>query len=178
MTGKHEGRLVEGHDGETKGEHKEEHEGKHEEKHKGKHKGKHEGEHEEETWRPFDFGRESWRENMVESHEGEPCRLFDQAIYTYLISCRVGSGFRVGLSGQASQPDPSARVQLLNPTRHFSKKIPTRPDTFRVGYPTRRGQSMQNQLSQIEVAENARKVCKKQSDKILKIEDILYIKDA
>ncbi len=37
---------------------------------------------------------------------------------------------------------------------------------------------MQNQLSQIEVAENARKVCKKQSDKILNIEDILYIKDA
>ncbi len=65
---------------------------------------------------------------MVGSHEGEPCRLFDQAIYTYLISCRVGSGFRVGLSGQASQPDPSARVQLLNPTRHFSKKNPTRPD--------------------------------------------------
>ncbi len=65
---------------------------------------------------------------MVGSHEGEPCRLFDQAIYTYLISCRVGSSCRVGLSSQASQPDPSSRVQLLNPTRHFSKKIPTRPD--------------------------------------------------
>jgi len=37
---------------------------------------------------------------------------------------------------------------------------------------------LQNQLSQIEVAENACKACKKQSDKILKIEDILYIKDA
>ena len=37
---------------------------------------------------------------------------------------------------------------------------------------------LQNQLSQIEVVENAHKVCKKQSDKILKIEDILYIKDA
>ncbi len=63
---------------------------------------------------------------MIGSHEEEPCRLFDQAIYTYLISCRVGSGFRVGLSDQASQPDPSSRVQLLNSTRHFSKKIPTR----------------------------------------------------
>ncbi len=37
---------------------------------------------------------------------------------------------------------------------------------------------LQNQLSQIKVAENTYKVCKKQSDKILKIEDILYIKDA
>ncbi len=37
---------------------------------------------------------------------------------------------------------------------------------------------LQNQLSQIEVAENARKARKKQSNKILKIEDILYIKDA
>ncbi len=37
---------------------------------------------------------------------------------------------------------------------------------------------LQNQLSQIEVTENARKACKKQSDKIFKIEDILYIKDA
>ncbi len=37
---------------------------------------------------------------------------------------------------------------------------------------------LQNQLSQIEVTENACKACKKQSDKIFKIEDILYIKDA
>jgi len=70
---------------------------------------------------------------MIGSHEEEPCRLFDQAIYTYLISCRVGSGFRVGLSGQAFQPDPSSRIQLLNPTRHFSQKISN---------PTRRGQSI------------------------------------
>ncbi len=37
---------------------------------------------------------------------------------------------------------------------------------------------LQNQSSQIKVAENACKACKKQSDKIFKIEDILYIKDA
>ncbi len=37
---------------------------------------------------------------------------------------------------------------------------------------------LQNQLSQIEVAENARKARKKQFDKILKIKDILYIKNA
>ncbi len=37
---------------------------------------------------------------------------------------------------------------------------------------------LQNQLSQIKVIENACKVCKKQFNKILKIEDILYIKDA
>ncbi len=43
---------------------------------------------------------------------------------------------------------------------------------------TRKMKLLQNQLSQIEVAENARKARKKQSDKILKIEDILYVKDA
>ncbi len=43
---------------------------------------------------------------------------------------------------------------------------------------TRKMKLLQNQLSQIEVAENARKACKKQSNKIFKIEDILYIKDA
>ena len=37
---------------------------------------------------------------------------------------------------------------------------------------------LKNQLSQIEIAENARKARKKQFNKILKIEDILYIKDA
>ncbi len=103
MTGKHEGRLVESHD----------------EKHKEEHKGK----HDKETWRPFDFGRKSWRENMIESHKGKSCRLFDQAIYTYLISCRIESGFRIELSSQASQPDLSAQVQLLNPTRHFLSQV-------------------------------------------------------
>ncbi len=43
---------------------------------------------------------------------------------------------------------------------------------------TRKMKLLQNQLSQIEVAENAHKARKKQSDKILKIEDILYVKDA
>ncbi len=43
---------------------------------------------------------------------------------------------------------------------------------------TRKMKLLQNQLSQIEVAENARKARKKQSDKVLKIEDILYVKDA
>ncbi len=43
---------------------------------------------------------------------------------------------------------------------------------------TRKMKLLQNQLSQIEVIENARKACKKQFNKILKIEDILYIKDA
>ncbi len=115
MTGKHEGRLVGGHDGE--------HKGKHEGKHEGEHGEEHNGEHNGETWRPFDFGRESWRENMVGSHKEEPCRLFDQAIYIYLISCRVESSFRVELSNQASQLNSSSRVQLLNSTQHFFKKI-------------------------------------------------------
>ncbi len=94
-----------------------------------------------ETWRSFDFDRESWRENMVESHEEKSCRLFDQAIYIYLISCRVESSFWVELSDQASQLDSSAWIQLLNSTQHFFKKISIRPDTFRVEYSTRRDQS-------------------------------------
>ncbi len=43
---------------------------------------------------------------------------------------------------------------------------------------TRKIKLLQNQLSQIEIAENARKARKKQSNKILKIKDILYVKDA
>jgi len=63
--GEHEDRLIESHDGK----HEEKHEGKHEESHGEEHEGEYEGEHEGKTWRPFDFGRESWRENMVGSHE-------------------------------------------------------------------------------------------------------------
>ncbi len=37
---------------------------------------------------------------------------------------------------------------------------------------------LQNQLSQIEVAEISRKACKEQSNKVLKTEGILYVKDA
>ncbi len=37
---------------------------------------------------------------------------------------------------------------------------------------------LQDQLSQIEAAENARKARKKQSNKVLKIGGILYVKDA
>ncbi len=66
---------------------------------------------------------------MVGSHEGEPCRLFDQAIYTYLISCRVGSGFRVGLSGQASQPDPTLFQKNSNPTRRGQSSSDPQPSS-------------------------------------------------
>jgi len=78
---------------------------------------------------------------MKRNHE-DCSRLFNQAIYIYLISCRVGSSFRVELSNQAFQLDSSSRVQLLNSTRHFSKKISTRLDTFRVEYSTWRDQSI------------------------------------
>jgi len=30
---------------------------------------------------------------MVESHEEKSCKLFDQAIYIYLISCQVESNY-------------------------------------------------------------------------------------
>jgi len=43
---------------------------------------------------------------------------------------------------------------------------------------TRKMKLLQDQLSQIEAAENARKARKKQSDKVLKIGGILYVKDA
>ncbi len=84
--GKHGGRLIGSHDGkheeehegehrgehggENEGEHEESHGGEHEGEHRGEHEGSHGGEHEGKTWRPFDFGRESWRGNMVGSHEG------------------------------------------------------------------------------------------------------------
>jgi len=61
MKGKHEGKhedcLVESH------------KGKHEDRLIENHKGKHEGKHEGKTWRSFDFGRKSWRGNMIESHK-------------------------------------------------------------------------------------------------------------
>ncbi len=133
MTRKYEGRLIEDH----YKKHKEKHEEKHEEKYEGKHEEKHDEKHDEKTWRLFDFDRKSWRKNMVESHEEKSCRLFNQAIYIYLISCRVESSFRVELSSQASQLNLSAQVQLLNSTRHFFKKISTQLDTFRVEYSTR-----------------------------------------
>ncbi len=57
--------------------HREKHEEKHREKHREKHEEKYEEKHEdhlienhdEKTWRLFDFDKESWRENMIESHE-------------------------------------------------------------------------------------------------------------
>ncbi len=58
-------------------------------------------------------------------------RLFDQAIYIYLISCWVKSSCRVELSSQAFQLDSSSWVQLLNFTRHFFKKISTQLDAIR-----------------------------------------------
>jgi len=75
--GEHEDRLIENHDEEHEGKHEEKHGGEHEESHGGEHEGEHEGshgkehegEHEGKTWRPFDFGRKSWRRNMVESHK-------------------------------------------------------------------------------------------------------------
>jgi len=43
---------------------------------------------------------------------------------------------------------------------------------------TRKIKSLQDQLSQIEAAENTRKASKKHSNKVLKTEGILYAKDA
>ncbi len=128
MTRKHEDRLIESHDE--------------------KHKEKHEEKHDKKTWRSFDFDRESWRENMIESHEEKSCKLFNQAIYIYLISCWIESSFRVELSNQASQLNSSTWVQLLNSTQHFFKKISIQLDTFWVKYSTWRDQFKVN-LQQI-----------------------------
>jgi len=110
---KHEDHLIKSH----KEKHKEKHEEKHEEKHDKKHN--------EKTWRLFDFDRKSWRENMIESHEEKSCRLFNQAIYIYLISCWVKSSFWFELLNQASQLNSSAWIQLLNSIQHFFKKNST-----------------------------------------------------
>ncbi len=72
-------------------------------------------------------GRKSWRKSW---------RLFNQAIYIYLISCRVELSFWFELSSQASQLDLSAQIQLLNLTQHFFKKISTQFNTFQVEYLT------------------------------------------
>ncbi len=85
----------------------ESHEEKHDEKYKEKHKEEHEEKyeekyedclienHDEKIWRSFDFDRESWWENMIESHEEKSCKLFNQAIYIYLISCWIESSFQI-----------------------------------------------------------------------------------
>ncbi len=44
---------------------------------------------------------------MIESHEEKSCKLFNQAIYIYLISCRIESSFQIKLLSQASQFDSS-----------------------------------------------------------------------
>ncbi len=72
--------------------------------------------------------RKSWKESW---------RLFNQAIYIYLISCWIESNFQIELSSQASQLDSSSWVQLLNSTRHFFKRISIQFNTFRVEYLTR-----------------------------------------
>ena len=132
--GKNEDRLIESHKEKHEDHLIESHNEKHEGKHEEKHEEEHEEKHDEKTWRSFDFDRESWRKNMIESHEEKSCRLFDQAIYIYLISCRVESSFQVELLNQASQLDSSAQIQLLNSTRHFSKKISTRLDAISLMY--------------------------------------------
>ncbi len=78
-----------------------------------------------EPWRVF--GREPWREPW-RVFGRKSWRVFEQAIYKYLISFRVRWGFRVGLSSSALQPDSNSRVQLFNPTRSESKNVPTRLD--------------------------------------------------
>ncbi len=65
--------------------------------------------------------RKSWRESW---------RLFNQAIYIYLISCWVELSFQIKLSSQAFQLDSSAWIQLLNLTWHFFKKISTQLDAI------------------------------------------------
>ncbi len=72
-------------------------------------------------------GRKSWRKSW---------RLFNQAIYIYLISCWIKSSFWVELSSQASQLDSSAWVQLLNLIQHFFKNLSIQLNTFQVEYLT------------------------------------------
>ena len=73
---------------------------------------------------------------MIESHEEKSCKLFDQAIYIYLISCLVELSFQIELSNQAFQFDLSSWIQLLNSIQHFFKKISIQFDTFQIEYST------------------------------------------
>ncbi len=80
----------------------------------------------------------------------------------------------------------TSRAAIANQLIHLTMKedisvdLERKLETFWKGASvmTRKIELLQNQLSQIKVAENARKARKKQSNKILKIEDILYVKDA
>ncbi len=83
---------------------------------------------------------------MIESHEENSWRLFNQAIYTCLISCRVKSSFWVELSSSAFQLDASSWVQLFNSTRLEFKNLLTQLDTFRIEYSTWRSQSMFHEI--------------------------------
>ena len=148
---KHKEKHEEKHDEKHKEKHEEEHEEKHEdcliEDHDEKHKEKHEDhlieDHDKKTWRSFDFDKESWQKNMIESHEEKLCRLFNQVIYIYLIFCQVELSFQVELSNQASQLNSSSWIQLLNLTQHFFKKNSTQLNTFWVKYSTQCNQSIQ-----------------------------------
>ncbi len=73
---------------------------------------------------------------MIESHEEKLCKLFNQVIYIYLISCWVESSFQVELLSQASQLNLSCWIQLLNSIQHFFKKISIQLNTFQVKYST------------------------------------------
>ncbi len=53
---------------------------------------------------------------MIESHEEKLCKLFNQVIYIYLISCWIKLSFQVKLLNQASQLNLSSQIQLLNST--------------------------------------------------------------
>ncbi len=71
--------LIENHEGEHEESHGEEHEEEHEEKHEESHDGEHEGKHEESHGGEHEG--KSWREVMVESHDGKPWRLFGRKVW-------------------------------------------------------------------------------------------------
>ncbi len=82
--------------------------------------------HEEKSWRKAikkSHEEKSWRKNLIESHEEKSCRLFDQAIYLYLISCRVKSSFRVKLSSRVVESSFSTRLKFLNSTSQFDSTL-------------------------------------------------------
>ncbi len=73
---------------------------------------------------------------MIESHEKNSWRLFNQAIYICLIFYWVESSFWVKLLSQASQLNSSSWVQLFNSTQFKFKNLSTWLNTFQVKYLT------------------------------------------
>ena len=93
---------------------------------------------------------------MIESHEEKSCRLFDQAIYLYLISCRVESSFRVKLSSRVVESSFSTQFDTFSKKFQLDSTLFKSSTQLELKYSTRRNQSS---IDIQTVIEQNRKTC-------------------